>query len=113
MKTPRAGELAANRAQQYINNMGNDVAPTRQAVAIAAGRSAPLKVTGRLKLAIETMVWSGARRADAAKIAGLSDPRRSRKADALARKRCSQSGPHQITELDECLMRRIRSPLRP
>jgi hypothetical protein len=32
-----------------------------------------MKVTARLKLAIETMVWSGACRADAAKIAGLTD----------------------------------------
>jgi hypothetical protein len=52
--------------------MSSDVAPTRQARAIA-GRSAPGKVTGKLKLAIETMVWSGACRADAAKVAGLTD----------------------------------------
>jgi hypothetical protein len=45
---------------------------TRQAAAIA-GRSAPGKVTGKLKLAIEAMVWGGACRADAAKIAGLTD----------------------------------------
>ena len=52
--------------------MSSDVAPTRQARAIA-GRSAPGKVTGKLKLAIEAMVWFGACRADAAKIAGLTD----------------------------------------
>jgi hypothetical protein len=46
--------------------------PSRQALAIP-GRSAPGKVTGKLKVAIETMVWSGACRADAAKIAGLTD----------------------------------------
>jgi hypothetical protein len=46
--------------------------PTRQAAAVA-GRSAPLKVTGKLKIAIETMVWSGACRADAAKVSGLTD----------------------------------------
>jgi hypothetical protein len=46
--------------------------PTRQALAIA-GRSARNRVTGRLKVAIETMVWSGACRADAAKISGLTD----------------------------------------
>jgi hypothetical protein len=46
--------------------------PTRQAEAID-GRSAPLKVTGRLAKAIEQMVWHGARRADAAEKAGLKD----------------------------------------
>ena len=53
--------------------MTSDVAkPTRQAAAIA-GRSAPGKVTGKLKLAIEAMIWSGACRADAAKVSGLTD----------------------------------------
>jgi hypothetical protein len=46
--------------------------PTRQALAIA-GRSARNRVTGRLKVAIETMVWSGACRADAARVSGLTD----------------------------------------
>jgi hypothetical protein len=47
-------------------------APTRQSEAID-GRSAPLKVTGKLKTAIEQMVWHGARRAEAAEKAGLKD----------------------------------------
>jgi hypothetical protein len=47
-------------------------ASTRQSEAID-GRSAPLKVTGKLKTAIEQMVWHGARRAEAAEIAGLKD----------------------------------------
>jgi hypothetical protein len=46
--------------------------PTRQAEAIP-GRSAPLKVTGRLARAIEQMVWFGASRAEAAEKAGLKD----------------------------------------
>jgi hypothetical protein len=46
--------------------------PTRQALAVE-GRSAPMKVTGKLRIAIETMVWSGLCRADAAKAAGLKD----------------------------------------
>lgn len=45
---------------------------TRQAVE-AKGRSAPLKVTGKLRTAIELMVWKGARRAEAAEQAGLTD----------------------------------------
>jgi hypothetical protein len=52
--------------------MTNDLAPTRQALAVE-GRSAPLKVTGKLRIAIDTMVWSGLCRADAAKAAGLKD----------------------------------------
>jgi hypothetical protein len=47
-------------------------APTRQAEAID-GRSAPLKVTGKLRIAIEQMVWHGARRQLAAEKAGLKD----------------------------------------
>jgi hypothetical protein len=45
---------------------------TRQSQAID-GRSSPLKVTGKLRIAIEQMVWHGARRADAAATAGLKD----------------------------------------
>jgi hypothetical protein len=50
----------------------DDAQPSRQALAVA-GRSEPLKVTGKLRVAIETMVWAGACRADAAKAAGLKD----------------------------------------
>jgi hypothetical protein len=46
--------------------------PTRQAVA-AVNRSLPNKVTGRLRTALEAMVWQAARRAKAAKIAGMTD----------------------------------------
>lgn len=47
-------------------------APTRQAAAIP-GRSSPGKVTGKLRRAIEAMVWEGARRKEAAQIAGIKD----------------------------------------
>jgi hypothetical protein len=46
--------------------------PTRQPET-TDGRSAPLKVTGRLAKAIEQMVWFGAPRAAAAELAGLKD----------------------------------------
>jgi hypothetical protein len=46
--------------------------PTRQAAAIP-GRSARNKVTGKLKVALDLMVWSGEKRADAAAKAGLAD----------------------------------------
>lgn len=49
-----------------------DLTTTRQALE-AKGRSAPLKVTGKLRNAIEAMVWTGARRAEAAEKAGLTD----------------------------------------
>jgi hypothetical protein len=47
-------------------------ATTRQADAIE-GRSKKLTVTGKLKVAIDAMVWEGARRQDAAEKAGLKD----------------------------------------
>jgi hypothetical protein len=50
----------------------NDDNPTRQAIA-AKDRSAPMKVTGKLKHALDLMVWKGARRAAAAKQAGMTD----------------------------------------
>src|SRR5258707_14279030 len=46
--------------------------PTRQAAAIP-GRSARNKVTGKLRTALDLMVWSGERRAEAAEKAGLAD----------------------------------------
>jgi alcohol dehydrogenase class IV len=46
--------------------------PTRQAIAVK-DRSAPGRVTGKLKTAIERMVWFGDARADAATAAGLTD----------------------------------------
>jgi hypothetical protein len=46
--------------------------PTRQAIE-AKGRTAPGRVTGKLKIAIERLVWFGDRRADAATAAGLTD----------------------------------------
>jgi len=47
-------------------------APTRQQIA-AEGRSAPLKVTGKLKVALDAMVWQGMKRAAAAHHAGLKE----------------------------------------
>ena len=46
--------------------------PTRQAIAVK-DRSAPGRVTGKLKAAIERLVWYGDRRPDAATAAGLTD----------------------------------------
>jgi len=46
--------------------------PTRQAIE-AKGRTAPGRVTGKLKAAIDRMVWFGDKRADAATAAGLTD----------------------------------------
>jgi hypothetical protein len=46
--------------------------PTRQAAAIE-GRSQRLNVTGKLKIALEAMVWEGLSRMDAAAKAGLAD----------------------------------------
>jgi hypothetical protein len=43
---------------------------TRQAIE-AKGRSAPLKVTGKLKTAVDAMVWLGLRRKEAAEHAGM------------------------------------------
>lgn len=55
-------------------SMTTDLSPqtTRQAVE-AADRSAPGRVTGRLKTAIDKMVWEGARRAEAAKSSSMTD----------------------------------------
>jgi hypothetical protein len=39
----------------------------------AKERSAPGKVTGRLKLALDEMIWKGTKRADAAKVAKISE----------------------------------------
>jgi hypothetical protein len=46
--------------------------PTRQAAAIE-GRSARNRVTGKLKIAIEAMIWEGLPRAEAAAKAGMVD----------------------------------------
>src|SRR5437879_751411 len=46
--------------------------PTRQAAAID-GRSKRLRVTGKLRIAIEAMIWEGLPRKDAAALAGLAD----------------------------------------
>lgn len=59
-------QSALERAQQA----GEE--PTRQAVAVHE-RSAPGKVTGRLRVALEAMVWQGAHREQAAAIAGITD----------------------------------------
>src|SRR6185437_11537377 len=47
-------------------------APTRQSLAVKE-RSAAGRVTGKLKIAIDRMVWFGDKRAVAAETAGLSD----------------------------------------
>lgn len=50
--------------------MTDDTMPTRQAIA-AKDRSSPLKVTGRLRHAVELMIWQGHSRDEAAAAAGL------------------------------------------
>jgi hypothetical protein len=50
----------------------NDVTQTRQAIA-AKDRSGKLTVSGKLKKAIDAMLFEGSCRADAAKAAGMSD----------------------------------------
>jgi hypothetical protein len=53
--------------------MSADIAqPTRQAVA-ARDRSLPGKVTGRLRRAVDAMVWQAASRKEAAEMAGMTD----------------------------------------
>src|SRR5690242_3917913 len=46
--------------------------PTRQAKAVE-GRSKRLRVTGKLRMAIEAMIWEGLPRKEAAEKAGLAD----------------------------------------
>ena len=46
--------------------------PTRQAIA-AKGRSGKMTVSGRLKVALDEMLFKGSRRPDAAKVAGMTD----------------------------------------
>jgi len=52
--------------------MTENAKPTRQALAVR-DRSAPGRVTGKLKIAIDRLVWFGDRRADAAAAANLTD----------------------------------------
>jgi hypothetical protein len=54
------------------NSLPNTLLTTRQAAAIE-GRSRRGKVTGKLRDALERMVWQGEKRADAAAKAGLAD----------------------------------------
>jgi hypothetical protein len=61
---------------QQVHRVMSDLAlstPSRQATA-AIDRSAPLKVTGKLKTAIDSMVWYGLTRQAAAEHAGLKEP---------------------------------------
>jgi hypothetical protein len=50
----------------------SDDPPTRQALAIE-GRSGRLQVTGKLKRALDAIIWEGKARAEAARNAGLAD----------------------------------------
>jgi hypothetical protein len=52
--------------------MTDDNIPTRQAIA-AKDRSGKLTVTGKLKVALDAMLFEGSRRADAATLAGITD----------------------------------------
>src|ERR1043165_1664625 len=53
-------------------DMTDDIQPTRQAIA-AKERSGKLTVTGKLKVALDEMLFKGSRRADAAAAAGMTD----------------------------------------
>ena len=65
--------VAATATQPDTRSMSTEITqPTRQALA-AVERSAPRKVTGRLRSALVEMIWKGSRRADAAKAAGMTD----------------------------------------
>src|SRR5258705_5668888 len=55
-----------------MENIAKPTVPTRQAVAVE-GRSGRLRVTGKLRIAIEAMIWEGLARKDAAAKAGLAD----------------------------------------
>jgi len=52
--------------------MTDDIAPTRQAIA-AKERSGKLTVSGKLKVALDEMLFKGSRRAEAAEAAGMTD----------------------------------------
>jgi hypothetical protein len=52
--------------------MSENSLPTRQAAAIE-GRSARNRVTGKLRIALEAMIWEGLPRAKAAAKAGMAD----------------------------------------
>ncbi len=52
--------------------MTDNTMPTRQAIA-AKNRSGKLTVSGKLKIALDEMLFKGSRRADAAKAAGMTD----------------------------------------
>lgn len=55
-----------------MSEIALNTAPSRQQIA-AKGRSAPLRVTGKLRVAIDAMVWQCLARADAAKHAGMTE----------------------------------------
>ena len=52
--------------------MSDDITPTRQAIA-EKDRSGKLTVSGKLKVALDEMLFKGSRRADAAIAAGMTD----------------------------------------
>jgi hypothetical protein len=52
--------------------MTDEIVPTRQAIA-AKNRSGKLTVSGKLKIALDSMLFDAACRADAAKVAGMTD----------------------------------------
>ena len=68
MNRPRARELAANHRRQYINNMANNLAP-------AVNRQPEPKrerLSPKLKIALDDMVWNGAPFDEAARAADYS-----------------------------------------
>jgi hypothetical protein len=61
--------LSQHQSQQTMTD--TEIVPTRQAIE-AKDRSAPGKVTGKLRAALIEMVWKGSRRDAAAQAAGMS-----------------------------------------
>jgi hypothetical protein len=68
-------DVATLAAWPYLDSMETEptvLQPTRQALA-CQGRSLPNRVTGKLLVALNAMVWKAASRKEAAAIAGLTD----------------------------------------
>src|SRR5664280_1878224 len=72
IRIPFAHTSAENSETRPTMTENLPAEPTRQAIE-AKGRTAPGRVTGKLRIAIERMVWYGDKRAAAAAFAGLTD----------------------------------------
>jgi hypothetical protein len=71
---PAAARCGATAAEMgHSADMGTDIAEPTPHQRRAIDRTAPGRVTGRLRKALEAMVWLGLQRKEAAKYAGLAD----------------------------------------